>query len=368
MLSKFENILSESSGLSSEARQMLSEAWEHQITEARSQIALELREEFSNKFQHDKSVLVESLDKFVSDKLRVEFEGLAEDKKSLIAEKEMVRHSLKEQAEKLDKMVAEKLVEQVESMVAASKKISEKSKVMEAFVLEQLTKEIADFRNDKIELQKQRVALIKEGKEQINQAKDAFVKKAAALVESKISTVLSKEISQYKEDIIAARNNDFGRRIFESFAGEYMTSYLNEASQVAKLNKELAKKEESIKMLEGKVNKQVALTESINTELKVAKELSRRSKVLGQLLAPLGKEKGKVMEQLLESVKTENLNVAFDKYLPVVLNEQVQSKKSVLAESVVTEKTGNKKPITMQEDDNLAQQLDEIKVLAGIKL
>ena len=40
-----------------------------------------------------------------------------------------------------------------------------------------------------------------------------------------------------KEDIDTARKNDFGRKIFESFASEYGTSYLNENSETAKLIK-----------------------------------------------------------------------------------------------------------------------------------
>ena len=36
---------------------------------------------------------------------------------------------------------------------------------------------------------------------------------------------------ELKEDIDVARNNDFGRKIFEAFASEYATSYLNEKSE-----------------------------------------------------------------------------------------------------------------------------------------
>ena len=36
-----------------------------------------------------------------------------------------------------------------------------------------------------------------------------------------------------KEDIETARQNDFGRKLFESFASEYANSYLNEKSETA---------------------------------------------------------------------------------------------------------------------------------------
>ena len=45
---------------------------------------------------------------------------------------------------------------------------------------------------------------------------------------------------RFRDDITAARENDFGRRIFESFANEYRSSYLNENSAVKDLQKEIA--------------------------------------------------------------------------------------------------------------------------------
>ena len=55
------------SGIMNEStKQAISEAWETKLTEAREQVRAELREEFAQRYQHDKQVMVEALDKSVA--------------------------------------------------------------------------------------------------------------------------------------------------------------------------------------------------------------------------------------------------------------------------------------------------------------
>ena len=58
---------------------------------------------------------------------------------------------------------------------------------------------------------------------------------------------------------------------------------------------------------------------------------------MSELLSPLRGEKRAVMESMLETTKTEHLRNAFDKLLPVVLNESTrkpqQTEKKVLSET-----------------------------------
>ena len=54
------------SGIINEStRDAINEAWEQQINEAKEQVRAEIREEFSQRYEHDKSVMVEALDKMV---------------------------------------------------------------------------------------------------------------------------------------------------------------------------------------------------------------------------------------------------------------------------------------------------------------
>jgi hypothetical protein len=48
--------------LNEEAKNQIEEAWNSKLDEARQQIAGELRSEFANRYEHDKSVMVEALD------------------------------------------------------------------------------------------------------------------------------------------------------------------------------------------------------------------------------------------------------------------------------------------------------------------
>ena len=59
-----------------------------------------------------------------------------------------------------------------------------------------------------------------------------------------------------------------------------------------------------------------------------------RNEKMAEMLKPLGKNKGEVMAQLLESVQTDKLQASFDKYLPhVMADKPVASGKKVISEA-----------------------------------
>ena len=51
--------------INEETQQQISEAWETKLNEAREQVRAELREEFAQRYEHDKTVMVEALDRMV---------------------------------------------------------------------------------------------------------------------------------------------------------------------------------------------------------------------------------------------------------------------------------------------------------------
>jgi hypothetical protein len=368
MASKFEKILSESLGLPQEAKVQIQEAWNEQLSEAKDRISAELREEFASKFEHDKNTLVESIDRFLEDKVKQEISEFAQDKRDLAAERVKYKTAIKEHIGVLDKFLMSKVAEEIQELHKDRVKMKESVTNLEGFLVTQLSEEIKEFHNDKKELVNQRVKMIKEGKQALVETKRGFITKAAKLIEENINSVLRNEISQYRDDIVAARENDFGRRIFESFVAEYMTSYLNEGSEVKKMQKAVSLKEKEIKVLESKVQEKQALTESANKKLAVANDMVARSAVMGELLAPLSKDKKEIMKDLLGTVKTQNLRESFNKYLPAVLNESVAPKKATLVESKNTEKTGDRAHSVAQTETNAnAYDLAEIRRLAGIK-
>lgn len=376
MKKNFEEILSENLSLSAEDRAQIVEAWETRIADEREEITAELRQEFADKFEHDKHLMAESVEKFLNDRLEVEMQELAEDKQKLSDERVAYKAKVKEHAALLNTFITQQLADEVKELHSERAKIKENVGKLEEFVLKQLSEEIKEFHADKKALAEQRVKMVSEGKKVLSDTKAQFITRAAKVIEENINNVLRQEIAQYRDDIKAARENDFGRRIFESFVGEYMTSYLNEGTEVAKLKSVMSDKEQAFAALEDALAEQKAVTEGVNRKLKATQDRLNRDKKLTQLLAPLSSDKKEIMGELLESVKTENLENAYNKYLGAVLSEgtKVKTKQRTLKEGTEqkpskVEKTGDRARTALNEseDQELALELQNIIKLAGIK-
>ena len=370
MAKKIDEILSESVGLSEETRGQIVGLWEAKISEAREEVAATLREEFARKFEHDKGVLVESIDRFLTDKVRVELEEFADDKRKLVAERVAYKSKLVEHTGMLNKFITEAVAKEMKEFYSEKKVMKENFKKLENFLLKQLAEEIREFRIDKKSLVEQKVKMVTEGKQKLQETKAQFIKRAAQIIESNIEKTLRSEISQFKEDIRIARENDFGRKIFESVAAEFMTSYLNEGTELKKLQTVVESKNKQLATLTESVKKSRSLMEGLDGKLKVTQDLVVRQKVMNELLAPLSKDKKAVMKELLESVQTKNLQGAYNKYLPSVLNEAVvrkpESSNTQLNEATLSARTGDRAKVAQSVDSEDGSELQKILSLAGL--
>lgn len=371
MAKKLDELLSESVGLSEDTRTQIVGLWEAKIAEAREEVAATLREEFARKFEHDKGNLVESMDRFLTDKVRVELEEFAEDKRKLVAERVAYKSKVVEHTGMLNKFITESVAKEMKEFYAEKKAMKENFAKLENFLLKQLAEEIREFRIDKKSLVEQKVKMVTEGKQKLQDTKAQFIKRAAHIIESNIEKTLRSEISQFKEDIRIARENDFGRKIFESVAAEFMTSYLNEGTEISKMQKIVESKTREMSALQATVSKSKKLVESMDSKLKASQDLVVRQKVMNELLAPLSKDKQGVMKELLESVQTQNLQGSYNKYLPSVLNEAEIRKpafaKTQLNEASLSAKTGDRAKVAHTEESSDSSDLKKILSLAGIK-
>jgi hypothetical protein len=235
---------------------------------------------------------------------------------------------------------------------------------LEEFVVEALSKEIAEFYEDKKDLAETKVRLVREAKEHFKKVKTNFVERSATAVSETVDKVLKGEITQLKEDIEEARRNDFGRKIFESFSNEYANSYLNEKSESAKLLKVVELKDKQLAEAKAFATKAKQLAESQATEKKQLVEAANREKIMRDLIAPLSRDQQEIMTDLLESVQTTRLQKSFDKYLPSVIDGQTPAKrKAILSEG--TEVTGNREKTTTHVKADESNVLD-IRRLAGL--
>ena len=364
----FKDLL-EGADLTTEVKDALQEAWESKISEAKEALTAELREEFAQRYEHDKSKIVEAVDQFITDKVTAEVAEIAEEKDSLAKDRVKYRKAISEHAKLLDKFVVDMVAKEVKELRADKARVNEHVSKLDEFITESLASEIAEFHEDKKSLVEQKVKMVREGKKQLAEAKKDFISKAANTVEKTINKVISEEVKNFRDDITKARENDFGRRIFESFANEYNTSYLNESKEIKTLQRTLAEMETKLNEAQESIEAQSNATKLTESKLRIAEDRYTRKETLNSLLAPLGKEKKEIMSDLLESVKTENLEKQFNKYLPSVLDGETPRAKKTLSESVKKEHTGNKAAVVTaeadDENDNVVE-IDYIKKLAGL--
>jgi hypothetical protein len=356
--------LFENDVVSEDVRAQIEEAWENKVKENRQQATAELREEFAQKYEHDKQHMVEAVDAMISERLAAEIEEFAEDRKQLAEAKARYAVKMRENADLLKTFVQKQLTSEISELHQDQKTIAEKFSKLEDFVVEALSKEITEFYQDKKDLAETKVKLVREAKAKFADLQKNFVKESAEAVSRVVEKGLTKEISQLKEDIESARKNDFGRRLFEAFANEYTTSYLNEKSETSKLLKVVDTKDQQLaeaKALAAKAQKLAEQQQQMNK--RILAEAERKEKI-NELVSPLSKDQRDIMTDLLESVQTPRLRSAFDKYLPAVIDGNTPAKqKAPLTEG--KEITGNRDESITQKHANDNNVVD-LRRLAGI--
>lgn len=368
-MSKFTEMLG-GSVLSEEVRENINAAWEKHLSESREEVTAELREEFASRYEHDKGQLIEAMDKLMQDTISAGATDLKSVRESALAQRTKYAAKIKEDTALLQKLVLETLSKEVAELRndrAASKAAIAQ---LEEFALRKLTGELSELHEDHKSLVNARVKLVAEGRRAIEEAKSAFVKKASEKVNAIVAETFKKEITQLKTDIREAKENNFGRKIMEAFAAEFMASKFADGTAVSQLNKSIIEIQGQLVEANTKLTqKEVQISESLRRQ-RIAEDQAQRVRVMQELCAPLSKDKRGVMEELLEGTDTAKLKDQFQKYLPSVLNEEVRREKKQLVEGQQSQKTvvtGNKSQVEIvaapAEADETIRQL---RKLAGI--
>lgn len=302
---------------------------------------------------------IQKLNTFVIEKLSKELKKVKDKEANLEKEKE----EIKEQARK--------------NTISANETIAERIKVLEKFILAQLKEEIEEYKEEKDSLTKLRVKMVKESKEHLNTIRKEFVSRSAGLLEEHITSRLEKEITELKESIRESRENEFGRAIFDQFKDTFMQSYLAEGTEVRKVEKKLEEARKELTEARKEATTIKKLQESAEIRLKSSEDRILRGKLMEKLLRPLNKDKRDVMEGLLSTVKTAEIEKNFYKYLTVLSEEKTpRINTKVLTETKnkrvsPVQVTGNKKTILESVDSEQQTKEDEdraeIRRLAGIK-
>ena len=344
----------------------LNEAFESKLNEAREQVRSELREEFAQRYEHDRIVMVEALDKMVTESLSTEIAEFQAEKQAMNEDRTQAKLKLRENAVKFNDFMVTKLAEEIKELRSERKLQMENQQKLEQFIVHALAREIKEFSQDKKAVVEAKVRLVAEGRKHLEALKSRFVTESAKRMNTVVTKHLKSELSQLKEDIKVSKENTFGRRIFESFASEFSVTHLNGKAETRKLMAQLDEKDQQLAESISTTNATRKLVENKEREVRMMKESNLREKIMSDLLSTLNEEKSTTMMSLLESVQTPRLKAAFDKYLPAVLNTGAEKKsaKTMVRESV-QEVTGDKSAKQVIDSDD-RNSVIEFKRLAGL--
>jgi DNA repair exonuclease SbcCD ATPase subunit len=344
----------------------ITEAWESQINEAREQVRAELREEFAGRYDHDKSVMVEALDKLVTEGLESELKEFAEEKQALAEDRVKFKRHMTESASKFNNFLVKKLSKEISELHEDRKTQNEATAKLEKFVIRALAEEIKEFEQDKKAVVETKVKLVAEAKKKLAKLQETFVKRSATLVKDSVKKNLGAELAQLKEDVQVARENMFGRRLFEAFASEFAVTHLSENKEFEKLQAKISNTEKKLAESTKANDKSKALIESKNREVRIIKDKVNRKETMSKLLENLNAEKAEVMGSLLESTQTGKLQAAYEKYLPAVLSNTSVDKPKRKAKAL----NEGRKVVSGNKSAKKAERVDtnvvDIKRLAGL--
>jgi len=347
-----------------DTRNEINEAWEAKLNEVRDQVKAEIREEFAQKYEHDKQTMVEAIDRMVTESLETELADVKAEKAQLAEDRVNQVNKMKESAEKFNNFMVTKLAEEIKDLREDRKTQGATIEKLEQFVVKALAEEIKEFAQDKQDVVESKVKLVAEAREKLEELKTKFVTESSEKMSTAVAKHLKAELSQLQEDIKVARENSFGRKIFEAFASEFAGTHLNENAEIRKLMGIIEEKDQQLEESTKAIDETKALVEAKERDIRMIQESNERNNKLDELLETLNDEKAEVMRNLLEGVQTKNLDKAFNKYLPAVLNENVvKSKKATLTESV-KEVTGDKAvPVEAKDEDS---NMINLRKLAGL--
>ena len=200
--------LFENNVISEEIKSEIETAWESRIQENREQVTATLREEFAQKYEHDKSAMVEAVEAMLTDRLQAELSELAEGRQGLIEARAKYVKKMKDDSKAMEAFVMNNLRKELAELHEDRKAVASNIAKYESFIVDALAKEIAEFHADKKDLAETKVRLIRDSKAKFEAIKKDFISKSAKIIEETVAKGLRSEMTQLKEDICLLYTSD----------------------------------------------------------------------------------------------------------------------------------------------------------------
>lgn len=340
--------LLENQVLNEETRQEIKEAWEKQISEAKKEIAVEVREEFASRYEKDKMDIVEAMDQKINDSLQEQVDRLQEERDQLLEERVQYKKNARKHAESFLKESTAVLKNEIKEFKEERQMYQEKMKDFHSFVQSGIENAVVECYQEQTNFANDRARFKAKSALKIEEAKKKTVRELALAADSFVTETLRDELSQLKEEIAEARQNDFGKKIFEAFMTEFSMSFYDGDREMRKLSSAIQEREQMLENAKKMLDQKDQQLVEANRKIKLKESQMERQKILKDLTGSLGSQTRELMEEMLENVPNNRLMESFNKYLPVLLEETGSlEQKKMLKESKkhLSDVTGDKKPL-----------------------
>lgn len=233
--------------------------------------------------------------------------------------------------------------------------------------LSELREDIERFRD----LEAEHAEKLVEAKGQMADELKTDLKELVEKIDSFLEIRIAAEMEELRDDLEVVKQNEFGRKVFEAFSDEF-TRFVDADTKEASVGELSKRLEETSSALE-------------TSEKKVAQ--MERTQKIKQVLSPLKDRPRDIMEAILKSVDTDQLDSAYKTFIGRVLRESdgatssekesavlaegasKKSEKKAVIESAAV-KTGDTEVVTESVETETKKpnpDLDRIRKIAGIK-
>lgn len=339
--------------LNEETMEAIKKSFQKTLDEARVDVEKKVRAELAEQYESDKANIYTAMEKFL--------------------EQELAQHvaELREGVESVNKLKLDYAKKSASLKEAAQKYVRDRIRMMEAVIDRVLKKELKELHESEVTNRKAYLKAINDKTAVLEAERVKFREKGAAVLENIINVQVRKTMDELREDIKAAKQQNFGRELFEAFYTTFRRQFFDSRKEFQGLVKDLKEARAETTAVKAKARKalneaksRVALAEAARK--KVEEAVTRKAKI-AKLLEGLSGQSQSQMRTLLEATKTADLEKAFKKFLPEVAVRKTQDPKAKkLAETVVELKTGGKTPLVeskTQDDDEIV----EISRRAGVQ-
>ena len=391
-----------------EAKRLFESFMNSKVEEIRNQARAEAYETVKKQFDLDKKALVESAEKLINEsitngqkKMDVQRKALIQEKLKLQEATNSVKKHIADEKMSLKESNNQKLDATIKKMIEAKdaeikslrgkvvkfvnecvktevlktrgkqRQMNESINEMQKFVQEQVMQQAREHREEMKSIDKLKHDLVVESQTKYRQEISKALKDMASKVESFVNESVKKEITQFRKDIKNARQNNFGKGIFEAFAKEYGKQFFNSDKMASDMVKIARKKQEGLKKIVESANAKIKSQEAEIKALRAAKDTAIREKIINEAANALPASKRDTLKMMVKGVPTEQLQDKVNSYVSIIMNENSRSNINkgngkMLNESakvrVVTGDSKFRKPLTIgdKSDDELNSMINEL--------